>query len=78
MTLALPKPPLWTEHAVCVSNPDDFFPGKNESSTPAKDVCRRCPVALPCLRYALDNEEPHGIWGATTPDERKRLKAGAA
>ncbi|WP_413784845.1 hypothetical protein [Mycolicibacterium elephantis] len=25
------------------------------------------------MRYAVVAEEPHGVWGATTPPERDRL-----
>ncbi|MCF6387781.1 WhiB family transcriptional regulator [Mycobacterium sp. MBM] len=57
---------------------DDFFPGDKESRERrvarehrAKSVCRRCPVMLACREYALENAEPHGIWGATTPAERR-------
>ncbi|MGU3502305.1 WhiB family transcriptional regulator [Mycobacterium sp. C31M] len=58
--------------------PDDFYPGDKESrerriarEDRAKAVCRRCPVILACREYALKSGEAHGIWGATTPAERR-------
>lgn len=35
----------------------------------AKSVCLRCPVLTDCFLYACEAEE-HGVWGATTRDER--------
>ena len=35
----------------------------------AKSVCMRCPVLAECFIYACEAEE-HGVWGATTRDER--------
>lgn len=39
----------------------------------ARDLCRRCPVNVACLEYALTVQEPHGIWGGHTENERRRL-----
>ncbi len=39
----------------------------------AKDICSTCPVRRPCLEYALDIREPHGIWGGLNEAERKEL-----
>jgi WhiB family redox-sensing transcriptional regulator len=40
----------------------------------AKALCRACPVIADCLKYVLDNEIQDGIWGATTPADRTRLR----
>jgi Transcription factor WhiB len=40
----------------------------------ALDACRRCPAAAPCLAYAMAADERYGIWGGTTPDERRALR----
>lgn len=42
----------------------------------AKAVCAGCPVVRTCLAYALPNE-PLGVWGATTPSERRALNRNA-
>lgn len=37
----------------------------------AKRICRRCPVQLACLQAAVEAEEPFGIWGGLTAQERR-------
>ncbi len=39
----------------------------------AKEICRRCPVKRPCLEFAMQTREPHGIWGGLNKLERKQL-----
>ncbi|MFE7491719.1 WhiB family transcriptional regulator [Kitasatospora sp. NPDC057541] len=39
----------------------------------AKSVCARCPVRVPCRRYALATREPYGVWGGLTEEERRAL-----
>lgn len=64
----------WMDQAVCAqTDPDRFFPEKNESAEPAKRVCRTCPVAGECLEFALANREPFGVWGSLSTTERKKL-----
>lgn len=41
----------------------------------AKEICVQCPVLVECRNYALSVEEPFGIWGATTPQERRVIAA---
>lgn len=52
-----------------------FFPVSEtlESTGPARAICRQCPARFDCLDYALANYMV-GIWGATTTEERKRLR----
>lgn len=40
----------------------------------AKAVCNTCPFIEPCLAYAVKTPNTYGIWGATTEDERARVK----
>ena len=42
----------------------------------AKQICESCPVLVSCRRHAVDVQEPHGIWGGTTPEERGELRRG--
>jgi len=39
----------------------------------AKSICATCPVRRPCLEYALEIREPHGIWGGLNEAERRAL-----
>lgn len=43
----------------------------------AKEICRTCPVKQPCLDYAVNIREPHGIWGGLNEAERKTLLTAA-
>ena len=75
----------WRDQAACRRlDPELFFPVSNLGAAltdieAAKRVCQRCPVAAPCLRWALDLGQVSGIWGGTTEEERRALRrAGAA
>ncbi|MFF5446358.1 WhiB family transcriptional regulator [Streptomyces sp. NPDC012888] len=39
----------------------------------AKRVCASCPVRVQCLRHALHVQEPYGVWGGLTQEERRAL-----
>jgi WhiB family redox-sensing transcriptional regulator len=41
----------------------------------AKRVCARCEVINECLAFGIN--EQHGVWGGTTPEERRRLRRHA-
>ena len=73
----------WTDLAACRASgadPELFFPVSetgmvaHRQVAQAKAVCARCPVASQCLDWAVRNGEPEGIWGGTTPSERRRLR----
>jgi len=67
----------WMEDALCAQIGGDIWhPEKGGSTKEAKTVCRECPVAAECLKYALDNDERFGIWGGFSERERRRLKRG--
>lgn len=80
-THALP----WADEALCAqSDPELWFPDRNsqwrknddgDREVLARGICRRCPVKLPCLRYALDDSTLEGIWGGTTTHEREQMRA---
>ena len=72
----LPKPPPWVDKALCAEVcADEWFPEPEATSTStARAICARCEVRLDCLNYALDNNEPYGVWGGFGPAERRRLR----
>ncbi len=39
----------------------------------AKKICAGCPVIDACRRHALSAQEPYGVWGGLTEEERLRL-----
>lgn len=65
----------WQESALCAqTDPELFFPEKNGSAKGAKKVCARCEVEADCLRYTLEHDENHGVWGGLSENQRRRLK----
>jgi WhiB family redox-sensing transcriptional regulator len=74
-------PQPWAVDALCAQIGESdaiFFPEMGGSTTAAKRICRRCPVAAQCLQYALQHREQFGVWGMTSPNERQRLGRRAA
>lgn len=39
-----------------------------------KRICDECPVKTDCLEFALDTDQPDGIWGGMTTYERRLMK----
>ncbi|WP_422743448.1 WhiB family transcriptional regulator [Mycobacterium sp. WMMD1722] len=71
----------WQLCAACAGMPQEmFFPPDGERGRmlwrryeTAKKICLSCPVIEACRAHALDTAEQYGVWGATTPLERRRL-----
>ncbi|MEV0587787.1 WhiB family transcriptional regulator [Nonomuraea sp. NPDC050310] len=70
----------WSHRAACLDqDPDLFFPisplGPSRSQIAhAKAVCGRCPVRRPCLEYAVETRQQHGVWGGLEPGERRAAR----
>lgn len=66
----------WMQHGLCKGYTNVFFPqrGQNQKVKLAKKICESCPVKDPCLQYALDNQEMHGVWGATSERTRRIMR----
>ncbi|TDE09250.1 WhiB family transcriptional regulator [Jiangella asiatica] len=70
----------WFVRGACRdAEPDLFFPlGASEHSLAqveaAAAVCAGCPVTEECLTWALETGQDHGIWGGTTPEERRMMR----
>lgn len=70
----------WQQYGACRdSNPDLFFPVRSGNQAlvdvrAAKRICAACPVIGACLRYALTEPETYGVWGGTTPLERRAIR----
>jgi hypothetical protein len=64
----------WRTRGVCQSvDPETFFPAPSEPADAALALCRTCQVQGACLAWALDVGDCHGVWGATTPRERRAM-----
>lgn len=74
------EPQPWRKEAACGQLPTYlFYPtGKSEGARTdeeqAKAVCSLCPVREQCLEFALVHDERYGVWGGTTPEERRHPK----
>ena len=70
----------WRDSAACKDDPtpDRWFvsPRDSRGINAARAVCKHCPVAADCLRYALANPSLTGIWGMTTEGQRTRMRKG--
>jgi WhiB family redox-sensing transcriptional regulator len=67
--------PAWQRDALCreYAGKVDFFPARGQSLEPAKALCLGCLVRPECLLYALEHDEPHGVWGGLSTQERRDL-----
>lgn len=64
----------WRTRGVCQSvDPETFFPAPSEPADAAVALCRTCDVQGACLAWALEVGDCHGVWGATTPRERRAM-----
>lgn len=69
---------LWQDHGACKGLTDVMFPADGQSVEPAKRVCATCDVVEPCLEFALENNERHGVWGGLSVNERWQLRRARA
>lgn len=59
--------------------PEVFFPedagrtGLRTREERAKKICRECPVLVDCREHALAMRETHGVWGAMSARDRRRV-----
>jgi WhiB family redox-sensing transcriptional regulator len=74
------RPLSWITQGACRDeDPELFFPvsvlgpGLDQADR-AKAVCGRCLVRRRCLAYAMGTRQA-GIWGGTTDNERRVLRA---
>lgn len=74
----------WELSAACVgTDTAAFYPadkerdvGRRVREAKAKAVCNRCPVIAECLRWAIATNEPWGLWGGMSRDERVQSVIG--
>jgi WhiB family redox-sensing transcriptional regulator len=69
----------WRDLAACkglvTAEYDPFFAGSDEADREAKAICATCPVADPCLAFAIRTGQLWGIWGGKNPKELRPLIA---
>ena len=63
------------EFAKCKNNKQiDFFSTTTSGSKIAQKFCEDCPVKMPCLEYALQENILHGVWGGLPTRARIRIR----
>ena len=78
----LPRPVAdeweWQYQGSCRELPSEMFfhpdgergPRRRNRENTAKAVCASCPVIAACRAHALAVQEPYGIWGGLSEDDR--------
>ena len=58
-----PEPEPWVAEGTCRGMTEVFFSDEPGDIEQAKRICATCPVIEPCLKEAIRNREPWGVWG---------------
>ena len=67
--------PGWRARGACLQHdPELFFPSPTDDPAAALAICGGCDVRGACLAAALDAADGDGVWGATTPEERRGMR----
>jgi len=70
----------WRRQASCRTlDPALFFPAgasgtEAQDAASAKAICATCPVAAPCLEFALTTNQEYGVWGGLDEEERREIR----
>ena len=71
--MTAPEP--WRTAAACRAFPTSWwFVVDEPEALQAFLICGTCPVRGECLTAALEHDEAYGIWAATSPEERGRMR----
>jgi len=71
------EPEFWREGAACADRSDvDFFAAPDDAGemARAKAICASCPVLDDCLAFAIETNQPDGVWGGYTAKERTKIR----
>ena len=64
----------WRDSALCKKYKDiDFFADDSISIKKSLNICKKCTVAVECLKYSIEENETYGIWGCSTQRERRKI-----
>jgi WhiB family redox-sensing transcriptional regulator len=67
--------PRWQADGACVEHPEiSWFSRAQASLAAATAVCAGCLVTAECLAFAMADDSLVGVWGGTTPEERRRAR----
>lgn len=65
---------LCVDYDVNLFFPEEYEP---EDVKQAKAICGSCWMQAKCLSFALETNEKEGVWGGTTPNERRSIRRKA-
>jgi WhiB family redox-sensing transcriptional regulator len=76
----LTRRPPWHAKAACRgAGADRFVIGRGaNANSMARAVCAGCTVTVECLSYALADPDCVGVWGGTTGQDRRAMRAAVA
>ena len=68
----------WQYQGACRTLPSEMFfhpdgergPRRRNRENAAKAICATCPVLIQCREHALAVQEPYGIWGGLSEEDR--------
>lgn len=67
----------WRSKALCKNKSVLFFPSEEKSRgnnyKEALLICAECESKRECLEFAIRYEMHHGVWGGTTPNQRRAM-----
>lgn len=58
----------------CAAGTYEWMSENHAEQRKAVQLCRSCPVLDACRNYAIAAGETTGVWGATTPADRRRYR----
>ena len=68
--------PAFFDEAICLGAEPSIFDGDSVTDVlEAKKICSACPIQAMCLEWATQTQDA-GVWGGSTPEERKKLRGG--
>lgn len=68
----------WMDDAACTTtDPEAFVPNVGANNRTARRICNNCPVAGPCLEWAI-TAKADGIYAGTTTRQRATIRAERA
>ncbi len=68
--------PVFFDEAICIGAESSIFDGDSLTDVlEAKKICSACPIQAMCLEWATQTQDA-GVWGGSTPEERKKLRGG--
>ena len=71
----------WQQQGSCTNMPSETFfhpdaergEARRLRDMKAKAICASCPVLLICREFAIVSEEPYGVWGGLSPEDRLEI-----